>query len=98
MCFVCISEQTLTFVRCNVKREVFISEVDRVYCMEQPGSLKKTDYISSLKVKEFVMFHNDPIKGHVKLFMCPPVILQIILLIVPHLINNFLNSHVSSGD
>jgi hypothetical protein len=60
-----------------------MSEVESVYCMEQPGSLKKTDYISSLKVKEFVMFHNVPIKGHVKLSMCPPAILQIILLIMP---------------
>jgi len=58
-----------------------MSEVESVYCMEQPGSLKKTDYSSSLKVKEFVMFHNVPIKGHVKLSMCP-AILQIILLIV----------------
>lgn len=58
--------------------------------MEQPGFLKKTDYISSPEVEEFVMFHNVSIQGHVKLFMCPPVILQIILPIVPHLISNFL--------
>jgi len=71
MCFVCFSGQTLTFVLCNIKRVVFVSEVESVYCMEQPGSLKKTVYNSSLKFKNFVMFHTVPIKGHVKLFMCP---------------------------
>jgi hypothetical protein len=58
-----ISGQTLTSVLSNVKRVVFMSEMESVYCVEQLGSLMKTDYILCLKVKESVMFILIPYKA-----------------------------------
>jgi hypothetical protein len=48
MCFVRISEQTATFASWNIKRLVFITEVDSVYSAVRTESLYKT-YTSSLK-------------------------------------------------
>jgi hypothetical protein len=43
MCFVRISEQTATFVLQNIKRLVFITEVESVYRAVRTESLYKTD-------------------------------------------------------
>jgi len=43
MCFVWISEQTVTFVLYIFKRLVFITEVLRVYCAVWTESLYNTD-------------------------------------------------------
>jgi hypothetical protein len=43
MCFVRISEQTATFALQNIKRLVFITEVESVYCALRAESLYKTD-------------------------------------------------------
>jgi hypothetical protein len=43
MCFVRISEQTVTFALQNIKRLVFITEVESVYSMVHTESLYKTD-------------------------------------------------------
>jgi hypothetical protein len=43
MCFVRISEQTATFALQNIKRLVFITEVESVYSAVRPESLYKTD-------------------------------------------------------
>jgi hypothetical protein len=45
MCFVRISEQTETFALQNIKRLVFITEVESVYSAVRPDSLYKTDTI-----------------------------------------------------
>jgi hypothetical protein len=39
MCFVCTSEQMVTFALYNIKRLVFIIKMDSVYCMVQTGSI-----------------------------------------------------------
>ena len=44
MCFVFISEQTVTVVLYNINWLVFITEMKSVYCMVQTGSLNKTVY------------------------------------------------------
>jgi hypothetical protein len=49
VCFVQISEQTVTFASKNIKRLVFITEVESVYSAVRTESLGKTDYLSSLK-------------------------------------------------
>jgi hypothetical protein len=49
MCFVRISEQTATFALSNIKRLVFITEVESVYSAVGTESLYKTNYASSLK-------------------------------------------------
>jgi hypothetical protein len=43
MCFVRISEQTATFALQNIKRLVFITEVDSVYSAVSTEFLYKTD-------------------------------------------------------
>jgi hypothetical protein len=43
MCFVRISEQTATFALQNIKRSVFITEVESVYSAVRTESLYKTD-------------------------------------------------------
>jgi hypothetical protein len=43
MCFVRISEQTATFVLYDIKRVVFITEVESVYSAVRTESLYKTD-------------------------------------------------------
>jgi hypothetical protein len=43
MCFVRISEQTATFVLQNIKRLVFITEVESVYSAVRTESFSKTD-------------------------------------------------------
>jgi hypothetical protein len=43
MCFVRISEQTATFALQNIKRLVFITEVESVYSAVRAESLYKTD-------------------------------------------------------
>jgi hypothetical protein len=56
MCFVRISEQTATFALQNIKRLVFITEVESVYSAVRTESLYKTDtlrlYRVNMKVKE----------------------------------------------
>jgi hypothetical protein len=49
MYFVRISEQTATFALSNIKRPVFITEVESVYSAVGTESLYKTNYASSLK-------------------------------------------------
>jgi hypothetical protein len=41
--FVCISEQTVNFALYNIKRLVFITEVESVYCAVRTGSLYNTE-------------------------------------------------------
>jgi hypothetical protein len=43
MCFARISEQTATFALQNIKRLVFITEVENVYSAGRTESLYKTD-------------------------------------------------------
>jgi hypothetical protein len=43
MCFVRISEQTATFALQNIKRLVFITEIENVYSAVRAESLYKTD-------------------------------------------------------
>jgi hypothetical protein len=43
MCFVRISEQIATFALWNIKRLVFIAEVESVYSAVRTESLYKTD-------------------------------------------------------
>jgi hypothetical protein len=43
MCFVRISEQTATFGLLNIKRLVFVTEVESVYSAVRTESLYKTD-------------------------------------------------------
>jgi hypothetical protein len=43
MCFVRISEQTATFALQNIKRLVFITEVESVYSVVRTESLNKRD-------------------------------------------------------
>jgi hypothetical protein len=39
VCFVCIIEQTANFALHNIKKMVFITEVERVYCALRTDSL-----------------------------------------------------------
>jgi hypothetical protein len=43
VCFVWISEQTANFALCNIKRLVFITEVENVYCAIRTESLYNRD-------------------------------------------------------
>jgi hypothetical protein len=43
MCFVWISEETESFALSNIKKSVFITEVDSVYSAVRTDSLYKTD-------------------------------------------------------
>jgi hypothetical protein len=43
MCFVWVSEQTATFALHNIKRLVFITDVESVYSAVRAESLYKTD-------------------------------------------------------
>jgi len=49
MCFVWLSEQTVTFVLYIFNRLGFITEVESVYSAVRTESLYKADYVSSLK-------------------------------------------------
>jgi hypothetical protein len=49
MCFVRISEQTATFALYNIKRLVFITEVESVYSAVRAESLYKNEHSSSFK-------------------------------------------------
>ena len=51
-CFVRISEQTATFALYNINWLVFITVVESVYSAVRTDSLRKSDYVLSLKVKE----------------------------------------------
>ena len=65
ICFVCISEHTLTFVLCSIKRVVFISEMESIYCVVQLGSLKKTLHFVIKGLKNllcFIRIHKRPCK------------------------------------
>jgi hypothetical protein len=50
MCFVRISEQTATFALQNIKRLVFIIEVESVYSAVRTESLYKTDMLRLQRV------------------------------------------------
>jgi len=54
-CFVRISEQTATFVSCNINWLVFITVVESVYNSVRTDSLYKADYVSSLKVISYAL-------------------------------------------
>jgi hypothetical protein len=43
VCFVWVSEQTASFAVHNIKRLVFITEVESVYCAVRTQSLHNTD-------------------------------------------------------
>jgi hypothetical protein len=45
MCFVRISEQTATFALQNIKKLVFVTEVESVYSAVRTESLYKTDLL-----------------------------------------------------
>jgi len=47
MCFVCISEQTVTLLY-TAFTDCFITKKDGTYCAVRVRSLNKTDYMSSL--------------------------------------------------
>jgi hypothetical protein len=49
MCFVCISEQTVTFAPQNINWLIYVTEMQSVYCAVRTGSLNKALYVSSLK-------------------------------------------------
>jgi hypothetical protein len=51
MCFVRVSEQTATFALYNIKRLVFITEVESVYSAVRTESLYKTDTLRLYRVK-----------------------------------------------
>jgi hypothetical protein len=63
MCFVRISEQTETFALQNIKRLVFITEVESVYSAVRTESLYKTDKLV--------------FKGLIKRQIAPPPQIQI---------------------
>jgi hypothetical protein len=48
VCFVRISEQTASFAGHNIKRLIFVTEVESVYCTVQTESLYNTDTIRLL--------------------------------------------------
>jgi len=54
MCFVWLSEQTVTFTLYIIKRLVFITEVESVYCAVRSESSYNTDTSRPQKVKVFV--------------------------------------------
>ena len=56
MCFIWISEQTLTFALYIIYRLVFITEVESVYCAVGSESLYSTDTSRPERVKAFVHF------------------------------------------
>jgi hypothetical protein len=53
MCFVRISEQTATFALQNIRRLVFITEVESVYSAVRTESLYKTDTLRLQRVNFF---------------------------------------------
>ena len=48
MCFVCISEQTVSFALYSINSLVFEAEMQSAYCLVRPGSSDKAYYVSSL--------------------------------------------------
>jgi hypothetical protein len=55
MCFVRISEQTATFALQNIKRLVFISEVESVYSAVRTESLYKTATLRLYRVNYLLL-------------------------------------------
>ena len=49
MCFVCISEQRVSFAVYNINSLVFVTELHGVYCADRLGSSDEIEYVSSLK-------------------------------------------------
>ena len=56
VCFVWISEKTANFALQNIKRSVFITEVESVYCAICTESLYNTDTFRLLKVNTVFYF------------------------------------------
>ena len=54
MCFVCLSEETVTFALYIINRLVFITEVESVYCAVQTESLHNTGMSCPYSVKDAV--------------------------------------------
>jgi len=60
VCFVWISEQTASFAGHNIKRLVFVTEVESVYCTVRTESLYNTDTIRLLMVNvKYPLFLSD---------------------------------------
>jgi hypothetical protein len=55
MCFVRVSEPTATFALQNIKRLVFITEVESVYSAVRTESLYKTDTLRLYRVKPLLL-------------------------------------------
>jgi hypothetical protein len=55
MCFVRILEQTATFALQNIKRLVFITEVESVYSAVRTESLYETDTLRLYRVKQHIV-------------------------------------------
>jgi hypothetical protein len=51
VCFVRISEQTTNFALHDIKRLIFITEVERVYCAVRTESLYTTDTFCLYKIE-----------------------------------------------
>jgi hypothetical protein len=56
MCFVWLSEQTVTFVLYITNRLVFVAEVESVYCVVRSESLCNTDTLRLEKVKLLIYY------------------------------------------
>jgi hypothetical protein len=52
MCFVWLSDQTVTFALDIINRLVFITEAESVYCAVRTEPLYNTDMSGNLKVKK----------------------------------------------
>jgi hypothetical protein len=57
MCFVQISEQTATFALQNIKKLVFITEVESVYSAVRTKSWYKTDTLHLQRVKCWKLYN-----------------------------------------
>ena len=54
MCFVCLSEETVTFALYIINRLVFITEVESIYCAAHTESLHNTGTSCPYSVKDAV--------------------------------------------
>jgi len=54
MCFVCLSEETVTFALYIINRLVFITEVESAYCVVHTESLHNTGMSCPYRVKDVV--------------------------------------------
>jgi hypothetical protein len=59
MCFVCLSEQTVTFALYNINILVFITGVEGVFCAVRTEFLYNTGMSRPLKVNECAMLHGS---------------------------------------